>query len=665
MDSLERSLRQRSDSGLVDLHETWIGGELPASRAARIQALAARMQNPAAVAAVRALLEEAEDRLFEMLLQEREGLLLPEIKERAPALGLKTGQVRGTLARLESLGLAYSRNARRGSQGRSHWTVPREMAGALLRASAAPADPAPLLTLRGFLERHFRHQGEEAEAAALQARRMYRFLASEKAVVQRIQGLSAELRALVDRAATEYGGLVPLEELPRLGVDRGELPRLGLALEEESLGTVGELDLERFGIRQRGPVLALFNEVVLAWLRQRAREQPVEPAEVASLGVDFVSNFSRFASFVGDQTVRFTVRGTIFKSTGKRIAESLIPNPGKEFRRREILDLLYRFALAWRLIDRSGERAFLLTPAGQEFLKQPLAEKQRRMLDWLVEDRTLPGDLSHQLRLRRITLRYLKRLEPGIWYDAMFLPFVARNHYLAGLPAEVESHGETGSFPVRSSADLRSLAWNLFTWIRKHAYLLGIVDMGYDDSGRACAIRLTPLGAELLEMIPGRELEGAGHVVVNPDFEVVLFPEEQSHELIYTLDRFCERELTDSLYHYRITPESLHRALAEGMTLDAILELLQRLSRTPLPQNVVYSLESWARNEGLVTFQPEERCLTCEKPEILDRLERHPELDKRGLEREDPATLRIRQPVDTEELADWVRDFGIALRIAG
>jgi hypothetical protein len=358
------------------------------------------------------------------------------------------------------------------------------------------------------------------------------------------------------------------------------------------------------------------------------------------------------------------VRGTIFKSTGKRIAESLIPNPGKEFRRREILELEYRFALGYRFIDRTGERSFRLTADGQDFLRKPLAAKQRLMLDWLIEDRDLPGDMAHQLRLRRTALRFLKRLEPGVWYDAMFLPFVARNHYLATLAAEIDSAAEAKSFPVRSSADLRSLAWNLFNWIRKHLYLLGVVDMGYDATGRASAIRLTKMGAELLEIIPGRDLEGAGHVVVNPDFEVVLFPDERSHELVYALDRFCERELSDSLVHYRITPGSLHRGLQQGVGLDEVLELLRDRSRTPLPQNVVYSLESWARSDGMVTLHDDGR-LVCDTPEILDRLQLHPELGRIGLEREGRDTLRLLGPVDEGELNGWVRDFGVSLRIAG
>jgi hypothetical protein len=567
--------------------------------------------------------------------------------------------LRSALAELVALGFV-SPSGKKDSDGNSRWVIPDELREALSLAIPANLKPQELLTLHGFLEQHFRSQGE-GEGAKDSARRMYKFLGSEAALCGRIDDLNPEFRDLVSWAITHWGGLVPLSELSAKGIQGPKLLKLRQTLEEDTLGTIADFDLEHFGIRQRGSILAIFNEAVLAWLRREATGESVTPHTIASIGVDFVSNFSRFASFVGDENIRFTVRGAIFKSTGKRIAEHLIPNPGSEFRRREILELEYRFALAYRLIDRTGERSFLMTPEGKEFLSKDLHEKQVMMLDWLIEDRELPGDMAHQLPLRRTALRYIKRMEPEKWHAAMFLPFVARNHYLVEQAINKEGQMDDATFPVRSSADIQSLAWNLLTWIRKHLYVLGIVDMGYDKSGRASAIRLTKLGAELLEMIPGRQLEGAGHIVVNPDFEVVLFPDERSHELVYELDRFCDRELSDSLYHYRISPGSIHRGLQQGLDLDSMMDLLVKLSRTPIPRNVLFSLESWARMDGLVTYHPDGR-LICETPEILDRLELHPKLEQLGLKRLDHSTLTVSTSVDEEQLQSWVRDFGVSFR---
>ncbi|MHC4823504.1 MAG: helicase-associated domain-containing protein [Planctomycetota bacterium] len=660
--SLARTLAKRSESELIDLHDRWVGGNPPGRRADLVQVLKERMVDPETVGNLCVGLYGALAPVFRVLSQGiGEGVALDKVRVQAAGEGVAERSIRAALADLVSTGLVAQVDSGRNGSTTIQWGIPEEI-GEVMPAQGAPemVSSSPL-SLRGWLVEYYRNKMPGA-AGGDAVRKMYNLLAGESAVLSRIQTLEPPVRQVVEELAMRWGGLLPAGDYDELGSDL-KLDVVVKALEKNSLGTLMALNLEPSGIRQNGRVLCLFQEVVLAVLKNGSLHGEPEAEAVASIGVDFVSNFSRFASFVEGDTVRFTTRGTIFKSTGKRIAEQLLPNPGREFRRFEILELEYRFALACHCIDRTGKRSFRLTPEGQEFLGMTLLEKQRLMLDWFVEDRELPGDLSHQLRLRRTTLRYIKRLEPGVWYDAMFLPFVARNHHLAGLTAQEEAALEKSSFPVRSSADLQSLSWNLFVWMRKYLYLLGVIDMAYDDSGRAVAVRLTRVGAELLDVIPGREIEGTGHIVVNPDFEVVLFPDQRCHDLVYRLDRFCDREFTDSLYHYRITPSSLHRALAEGMTLDEIFALMEDRSRTPLPQNVMYSLESWARKGGLVTFTEDGR-LSCELAEVLDRITLHPELRTIGFERLDEVTVQLHGPVEVQDLTSWVRDYGASLRVA-
>lgn len=663
--NLSRTLATRSDSELVDLHDRWIGGDPPARRPALLMALRSRMREAAPVLAQVNQLGQHQAALFQVLAADPgRSQNFERLRREAEGAGLDSAGLRASLADLVAAGLvaeipAARRTGAAAQAAGTTWGVPEEIAIALDERLAIAGGPGALLTLSGWLDHRLRQRGAHGGAGE-QSRRMYRLLAAESALHARVDALPADVREFFSVAAVRHGGIVPPDLLAALapGLDAR---RLGTLLEGASLGTLCDLDLEPYGLRQRGEVIVLFHEAVLAHLQRVGAETPVRPVHVASIGTDFVSNFARFASFVEGDTVRFTVRGTIFKSTGKRIAESLLPNPGREFRRLEILELEYRFALEGGMIDRTGERSFRLTPRGQDFLRQPLQVKQHRMLDWLMEDRRLPGDLAHQMHLRRTVLRWLKRLEPGLWYDAMFLPFVARNHYLATLPDLGPGGRESASFPVRASADLQSLSWNLFLWIRKYLYLLGIVDMGYDASGRATALRLTPLGAELLDVIPGRSLEATGHLVVNPDFEVVLFPDERSHELIYQLDRFCEREQKDTLYRYRITPGALHRALGQGMSLAEIQTVLRRHSRMPLPQNVAYSLESWARKSGLVTIHADGR-LHCELSEILDRFAAHPEVQRAGSERAAPDLLRLHRVLERDDLAAIALDLGVGVR---
>lgn len=659
---LARTLATRSESELVDLHDRWIGGTPPLRRPDLVQVLKDRMAEPTAVSNLCSGLYGALAPVFRVLAtQAGEGMELDAVSAAAVQEGVAARSVRPALTDLVSTGLVAQVGTGLNGATRNLWGIPMEMRDILPAAGAPEAVTSSPLSLRGWLDAFYRKSMPGASSGDA-VRRMYRMLATDQAILQRVECLSPEMQTVVTELASRWGGILPTDDFAELST-KLTLDEIAKELEKVSLGTVQDLNLESSGIRQNGHVLSLFHEVVLALLRARSGEMEFAQEATASIGVDFVSNFSRFASFVEGDTVRFTVRGTIYKSTGKRIAEELLPNPGREFRRFEILELEYRFALGCRFIDRTGERSFRLTPSGQEFLSKSLLEKQRLMLDWLIEDRELPGDLAHQLRLRRTTLRYIKRLEPGIWHDAMFLPFVVRNHHLAAITSQEESPNDKDSFPVRSSADVQSLAWNLLVWMRKYLYLLGILDMAYDSSGRAIAIRLTRVGAELLDMIPGREMEGSGHVVVNPDFEVVLFPDRRSHHLVYLLDRFCDREFTDSLYHYRITPASLHRGLSEGVTLDELLGLLEERSRTPLPQNVCYSLESWARKDGLMVLN-DNFCLQCDSKELLDRISLHPGIRALGCERIDDQHLQFGSAPDFAELLGWVREYGASVKRA-
>lgn len=661
--TLARTLKQRAQSELSYLHELWAGGEIPKARTRVVQGLVTRMQEGAAAATVRAKLVPSEDAVLRALLEEsgtaREFDL---IRESAAREGLTSTEVRNALANLVQCGLAVNVSMRDAGHTSNLWGVPKEIGRALRDAETQAPSPQELLSLRGWLIRHLRSEGAGDEQAEAQAATLHRLMGAIPVVRSRVAGLSDEVRFACERIANQHGGILAVRELEEAGIALSA-NELRQELEEASLGTVGDLDLERHGLRQRGRVVALFGETLQAIVTDPDRAMAA-PTDVASIGVDFVSNFDRFANFVDDETIRFTVRGSIFKSTGKRLAERLLPNPGREFGRLEILEMEYRFALAFRLIDRTGQRSFRVTQEGKEFLALSLSDKQRRMLDCLTEDRDMPGDVAHQIPMRSAVLAVLRHFQPGVWIDAMALPFLARHRYLSELPGDDSMPADNGSFPLRASSDLNNLAWNLFTWVRKHLYLLGFINMGYDEAGRASCVQLTEMGAEFLGMIPATELTAAGHVVVNPDFEVVLFPGPRAHELVYSLDRFADREKADNLVHYRITPASLHRGLSEGVNLDEILGLLRELSRTPLPQNVEYSLESWARSDGMVTYRESESLLTCESAEILDRIARHPELGRIGLDRIDRNRMKICGPVDLDPLSDWIRDYGVSIRVA-
>ncbi|MFT5049713.1 MAG: hypothetical protein ACI8QZ_001106 [Chlamydiales bacterium] len=517
-------------------------------------------------------------------------------------------------------------------------------------------------TLRGHLDSIYDDPVRAARTSPRRVRELYKMYSNEAAAVARVERLPEGLRELVKKVVMEFGGILPRSLFDRMET---ELPhwngrRWGKILSESLVGTVKQLDLTPYGVQHRGETLIAFNEIALAWLRRVAvPSDPDAPHDEASLGVDLVSNMSRFLSFIIDHNVRFTVRGKIFKTTEKRILQELIPNPGRELERSEILSFIYGFARHAGLIKSTGERTFALTPAGRDWEAQELENKQQALLEYVLEEAGMGGEYFHQLRMRHIFMRLFKRVEPEVWYDIMYLPFLVRNNYLSSFDelAVDESFQSSPGGGHQSLEDLQTMAWNLVTWVRQRLYLLGIVDLGYDADKRPVAMRMTRMGARLL----GLEAEDVGapaigSVVVTPDFEVVLFRSGDDAALVHDLDRFAHRDKDGPLLHFTISEKTIHRALSEGMALGRIQCTLTENARTPVPQNVLYSIKDWAAQAGLL-FLNKKLIVRTDDPDRLKGFVRDPGVRPYVRRTLDEARVQLKSGVSQARMRSLLRDL--------
>ena len=546
--------------------------------------------------------------VFDLLLAgTRYELSMAELAAHRDVASLSAYDLEAALTVLLRRALAFPvvSSAAHGNGGQAY-CVPTEVGDAVLRGRRARRRGIfDTFTLRGHLDRIYDDPARAARTPPSRVRELYKMYAKEAAAVARIERLPEGLRALTCKIILEFGGIFPKDLFERIEAD---LPhwngrRWAKILGESLVGTVERIDLAGYGIKHSAETFIVFNEVALAWLRRVAvPSDPDRPHDEASLGVDLVSNISRFISFVLDNDVRFTVRGEIFKTTEKRILAELIPNPGRELERTEVLQFIYRLAREDEWLQSTGERTFVLTSKGRAWEPQSLDEKLHVLFNYIVEEPDLGGEYYHQVRMRRLFLRLLKRIEAGVWYDIMYVPFLARNQYLCSLDElEVDGYFAERGPAGCASEDLQRMAWNLVSWVRKRLYLLGIVDLGYDSQGRPVAMRLSRQGARLIGIAgPEDSQPTLGALVVTPDFEVVLFPTGDDDELVHDLDRFADRDGSGALKQFRITERSVARGLGEGLALARMVELLEHNARTPVPQNVLYSIRDWSLNAGLL-----------------------------------------------------------------
>ncbi|MFK7740949.1 MAG: helicase-associated domain-containing protein [Planctomycetota bacterium] len=506
------------------------------------------------------------------------------------------------------------------------WAAPSELVECIQAYRERRQRQLPdTLTLQGFLEARFFKKQEEANAtdsdattaskaereerqqkadkARDHARKIYKLYTLENAMQQRLDKLPEHVRKMVDATLHTHGGVAAFEDL-MAEVDAKAKPDfdfLGKSLEEAMLGTTANLDLARVGIQPYERGVVVFHEVALWAIRRHGEEQAPTVSQELGANSDLCSNVCRFLRELSQSKVLFTAEGELFKASAKRIAGLLLSIPGGFLPADQMLQVIYRFCLQRRLMDRRGERALRPTPSGHQFERASLSDQIKLLLAHFVEDRMLPGEAYHHTRMRRVLLRLLRRAEPLVWQDVAVLPFLSRNAYLSQLDTAAAEEFFAARFSGGAyvpSESLQQMAWNLLVWIKTRLFPLGIVDIGMHE-GRVSALRLSRLGAELLDAEPATKVGGTrSTVIVQPDFEILVFPGDDVHDVLHLFDRFAKRTKSDHVHQFQLMRETVAAGMEDGLTGSQIVQELSDRARVPLPQNVLYSLDEWTQAES-------------------------------------------------------------------
>src|SRR5262249_52679691 len=92
---------------------------------------------------------------------------------------------------------------------------------------------------------------------------------------------------------------------------------------------------------------------------------------------------------------------------------------------------------------------------------------------------------------------------------------------------------------------------------------------------------------------------------------------------------FAELEKSPEHIHtYRLTPLSLWNAAAAGITADAMLEVLRRFSKFPLPSNLATDIAELVARYGRVRLERygDKLLLVCDDRPLLEELARQPKV---------------------------------------
>lgn len=201
-----------------------------------------------------------------------------------------------------------------------------------------------------------------------------------------------------------------------------------------------------------------------------------------------------------------------------------------------------------------------------------------------------------------------------------------------GIVAEAQSGAQVGNI-AEVIIDRHPLAWGglmrsrldaLVTSVAAEAETLGVAALGalsamgrqlpldatvVDPRAPEAAGELVALAGTMLPTLTDRILVQGDHTIIAPG---PLFP-----DLAEALGRFADVESVGGATVYRITADSLGRALLAGLLADEILGTLQNHSDVPVPQSVTYLINDIAARHGRVRVGRASAYLSADDPAAL------------------------------------------------
>ncbi|WP_133847440.1 helicase-associated domain-containing protein [Labedaea rhizosphaerae] len=204
--------------------------------------------------------------------------------------------------------------------------------------------------------------------------------------------------------------------------------------------------------------------------------------------------------------------------------------------------------------------------------------------------------------------------------------------------------------PRRGSSRFRD---DLVRWTFTEATALGVIALGALTSpGRALLLDGSTDAAKRMQAAMPAPLD---HVLVQADLTIVA-PGPLQADLAAMINQLADVESAGSATVYRVSEESVRRALDAGRTATELHELLRTRSRTPVPQGLTYLIDDVARRHGRLRAGSALSFLRCDDEVLLTEVLTHASAARLELRRIAP-TVAV-SPVPLADVLDELRSAG-------
>ena len=604
-------------------------------------------------------------RAFLISLLGREGYqgTLPEVRSGRHGEQIADYEVETILRSLVGGGFVYKDRNQAGGGGRhDRFTIPEELGHALRRTvSIEDRGPMEMLSLRS--------SGSEKEASSRS--------------IGRIKKLSdASLRKVALKAAEESHGILPHSEVSSwkngdsvtletaaAADEEGLFPQSWRSLlEDASLGTVGVLNLNDYGLKFEEEALVLYQENLCEAFLESSRELVEANESEVFLGSDFAIDLERLLDLLRSDKLEVTREGRLYKKIEDRISSSLIATRYQDVFEGKVVQHLLGTARRLRFFD-VEDHQLVPTPLRQSgWQENSLREKLQALFELFLSDHQDGHWSFHQKSLRKIFLAQLQETSPGSWLSLQPFLSAAVARFLATLEEEGiheeyqarcddEHHSKRRGIVDPIKVSMAKLSHDLSYWVVHRMALMGLVDVGL-HGGVIQALRLSDLGQRFFGLKDWEEGDSLGRpALINPDFEVLVFPEMPlEDEANLVLSRFADRLGSDRVKRYRLTRESVKRGICSGFTAEQLLGSLKEYSRNEMPHNVEFSLKEWAQAVEIL-HRERATLFRGESLEAVDRLAEVFERQSIAFERLNDKVVAVRGAKNEKAAKDLGEEF--------
>jgi hypothetical protein len=257
-------------------------------------------------------------------------------------------------------------------------------------------------------------------------------------------------------------------------------------------------------------------------------------------------------------------------------------------------------------------------------------------------------------KIRRQALAVLLSLPDGGAAD----PDAVIGHLVWQSPRQlgrVGTHGDTRVFARAALVEAGVLGITGFDAMTSYGRLL-LTEHPRDPDTDPLGIKGVP-NDPLLATLAGLLPEPVEHVLVQADLTVVV-PGPPEPDLAGELALIADAESRGGATVYRVTPQSVRRALDAGHPASDIHAMFTRRSRTPLPQTLRYLIDDVARRHGGLRAGTLGAYLRGDDETLITEVLSDKRLRPLGLRRLAPTVLATAH--STTRLLDALREAGYA-----